>query len=252
MIRLNIAAAAVALVAMASAAHAATVSVHGSTTVANAVFTPHKAAIETASGATLEIVANGSGRGLADLVGGKANIAMISAPLAEEAAKMNEKTPGSIDAAKLHVDQIGEAQVAFVVHPTNSVKSLTLAQVADVLSGKVKNWSELGGADLPIIVVAAMAGDGVRATAEGKLLGGASIKAQLREVPNANQIGQVVAQMAPALGVIAKLSAGSAVSVLKTDKNVGQPLFLVTVGAADADAAKVIAAATAAAAAAVN
>jgi hypothetical protein len=112
----------------------------------------------------------------------------------------------------------------------------------------VKKWSEVGGADQPIVVVAATQGDGVRATAEGKLLGGASIKAQLREVPNATQIGQVVAQLAPAIGVMAKVSVGAGLTVIQTDKTVGQPLFLVTMGEANADAVKVIAAATAAAA----
>jgi phosphate transport system substrate-binding protein len=171
---------------------------------------------------------------------------MISAPLADEAGKLNAKTPGAIDMAKLRTHQIGEAQVAFVVHPSNGVKSLTLAQLTDILSGKVTKWSEVGGADQPIIVVVAMPGDGVRSTAEGKLLGGASIKGQLREVPNAPQIGQVVAQLPPALGVMATASAGSGVSALKTDQTVGQPLILVTMGDPAPDAAKVITAAKAA------
>ena len=52
-----------AFVALGATAHASTVAIHGSTTVSNAVLTPHKADIEQASGETLDIVANGSGRG---------------------------------------------------------------------------------------------------------------------------------------------------------------------------------------------
>lgn len=247
MIRHAIACASFALILVGSEAYASTLSIHGSTTVANAVLTPHKAAIETAAGVTLDIVGNGSGRGLVDLVGGKAGMAMISAPIADEASKINEKTPGAIDLAKLHTYEIGAAQIAFVVHPSNGVKSLTLAQIADILSGRTKKWSEVGGADMPIIVVAATVGDGVRATAEGKLLGGKLITAQIREVPNAPQVGQVVAQLPPAFGVLPANSAGSGVTVVQIDKPVGQSLFLVTLGDANADAAKVIAAATAAA-----
>jgi phosphate transport system substrate-binding protein len=246
MIRYRLAVASVALIMMGSVAFAATIKVHGSTTVLNTILAPHKAAIESASGVTLDIVGNGSGRGLVDLAGGKADMAMISAPLAEEVGKLNEKTPGAIEPAKLRAHAIGEAQVAFVVHPSNGVKSLTLAQITDILSGKVTKWSEVGGADQPIIVVAALPGDGVRSTAEGKLLGGASIKGQLREVPNAPQIAQVVAQLPSALGVMAAVSAGSSVSVLKTDQSVGQPLILVTMGEPAPDAAKVIDAAKAA------
>ena len=247
MLRSCIAFATAAMLLASSSAVAATVSIHGSTTVSNAVLVPQKAAIEQASGETLDIVSNGSGRGLVDLAGGKADMAMISAPLEDEVGKLNEKTPGTIDIAKLKAFQIGTAQVAFVVHPSNGVKSLTVAQVADILAGKITNWKEVGGADQAIVVVAAVVGDGVRSTAEGQLLKGGLIKAQLREVSNANQIAQVVTQVPAALGVMASASLTPNVTRLQIDQTIGQPLILVTMGEPSADAAKVIEAAKSAA-----
>src|SRR5438552_1133042 len=97
-------------------ASAGQISLHGSTTVNNAIITPKKAEIEKASGQTIEIVGNGSGRGIADLIAGKAQIAMISAPLEDEVKKLNEKTPGSVDVGKLKAHQIGVSRVAFAVH----------------------------------------------------------------------------------------------------------------------------------------
>jgi phosphate transport system substrate-binding protein len=227
------------------AAHAATIAIHGSTTVAGAVLTPHKADIERASGATLEIVANGSGRGLADLAAGKADMAMISAPLEAEVAASNAKTPGALDPTKLIAHPIGAANVAFVVHPSNPVTALTLAQIADILSGKITKWSELGGDDQPIVVVAAMRGDGVRSTVESHLLHGASLLPQTRELPNAPQIVHVVAQVPSAFGITAAGAVGDGVLAIKTDAVIGQPLILVTLGEATADATKVIDAAKA-------
>jgi phosphate transport system substrate-binding protein len=235
------------LVLLATVASAATLSVHGSTTVANSILTPKKAEIEQASGHMLDIVANGSGRGLADLVAGKADMAMISAPLTEEVIKINDKTPGAIDPATVQGTQIGEARVAFIVHPANVVKSLTLAQVTDILAGKITNWREVGGEDKAIAVVAATPGDGVRSVVESSLLGGGAIKAQLREIPNAPQISKIVAQLPPALGVTAAVSVSDGAVVLKTDRTIGQPLILVTRGVPSAEAAKVIDAAKAAA-----
>ena len=43
--------------------------------------------------------------------------------------------------------------IAVIVHPSNPVDSLTLDQIKDIYTGKVKNWSELGGANLPIVVM---------------------------------------------------------------------------------------------------
>ncbi len=246
--RLSLATVLAALLALGSIAQASTVAIHRSTTVTNAVLTPHKAEIEQASGETLDIVANGSGRGLADLAAGHADMAMISAPLETEVAASNAKTPGGLDPAKLVAHQIGEARVAFVVHPSNPVTALTLAQITGILSGKITKWSEVGGADQPIVIVAASPGDGVRSVVESRLLGGTSIPAQVREMPNAPQIAQVAAQLPAAFGVTSAVSVRGGVTVLKTDQTLGQPLILVTMGPASADAAKVIGAARAAAA----
>jgi len=245
--RLGLTTALAAMLALGSLAQASTLAIHGSTTVSNAVLVPHKADIEQASGESLDIVSNGSGRGLADLVAGKADMAMISAPLAAEVAASNAKTPGSVDPAKLVAHQIGETLVAFVVHPSNPVKELTLAQVTDILSGKITKWSEVGGADQPIVVVAATRGDGVRSAVESRLLGGASILAQARELPNSAQPIAVAAQLPTAFGVTSAASVRAGVTVLKTDQTIGQPLILVTLGPASPDATKVIEAATAAA-----
>src|ERR1700736_2301723 len=100
-------------VATTNMAVAGEVSLHGSTTVMNMILAPKKAEIEKASGQQLDIVGNGSGRGIVDLVAGKAQIAMISAPLEDEVNALNKKTPGSVDIARLKAHQIGESRVAF-------------------------------------------------------------------------------------------------------------------------------------------
>lgn len=240
-------ASAVAVMAMQVSALAEPISLNGSTTVMNTILAPKKAEIEKLSGQTIVITGNGSGRGIADLVGGKAQIAMISAPLEEEVKKINEKQPGSVDLAKLKAHQIGEARVAFAVHPSNAVKSLTDAQLADILAGKVTNWKDVGGADQPIVIVAAGPGDGVRSMAEAAMLKGASLPASTRALSNATQIVKVVAQLPGALGVIAAVSLDATVAELKPGKPISQPLILVTMGEESPAVQQVIDAATKAA-----
>lgn len=220
----------VAAMSIHASAFAEPVSLNGSTTVMNTILAPKKSEIEQLSGQTIAITGNGSGRGIIDLVGGKAQIAMISAPLEEEVKKLNEKQPGSVDIAKLKPHQIGEARVAFAVHPSNAVKSLADAQFADILAGKVTNWKEVGGADQPIVIVAAGPGDGVRSMVEAAVLKGASLPAGTRALSNATQIVKVVAQLPGALGVIAAVSLDATVAELKSGKPISQPLILVTMG----------------------
>ena len=40
-----------------------------------------------------------------------------------------------------------------VVHPSNPVNELTTAQVRAIYKGEIKNWKELGGVDMPIVVI---------------------------------------------------------------------------------------------------
>jgi ABC-type phosphate transport system substrate-binding protein len=98
----------------------------------------------------------------------------------------------------------------------------------------------VGGADQPIVVVAATRGDGVRSVVEGRLLAGASFLATARELPNAPQIVQVVGQLPNAFGVTAAGSLKAGVTALMTDETIGQPLILVTMGPASAGANRII------------
>jgi phosphate transport system substrate-binding protein len=225
------------------AAWAGQVSLHGSTTVMNAIMVPNKAEIEKRSGEQLEIVGNGSQRGIADLAAGRAQIAMISAPLAEEVTKVNEANPGTIDARHLNAYQIGESRVAFAIHPSNTVRPATNSQLAEIFSGKTKNWRELGGADREIIIVTAQPGDGLRTMVETSLLNGMKLPPGTRAMTNATQIVKVVSQLPGAIGIVAPRSLDGSVAELRSDKPIGQPLILVTMGEETSEVRRVVEAA---------
>jgi phosphate transport system substrate-binding protein len=206
------------------------ISLHGSTTVINVIVAPHQADIEKLSGQQLDIVGNGSQRGIADLVSGKTQIAMISAPLETEIKKFEELQPGALGGRKLDAFDVGELRAAFVVHPSNPVKSLTDAQIADLLSGKIKNWSQVGGADQAVVIVAAQPGDGVRTSVEAMMLGGASLASDTRAMTNIAQVPKVVAQLPNALGLVALSGVDHSVIELQGISRVSLPLSLVVMG----------------------
>jgi len=92
--------------------------------------------------------------------------------------------------------------IALIVNPANTVKDLTKEQLTSIYTGAVTNWSEVGGADAPIVVVSREDGSGTR-TAIEELLGfaeklkpDATIKegngnVQTTVAGNANAIGYV-------------------------------------------------------------
>lgn len=92
--------------------------------------------------------------------------------------------------------------IAIVVNPANTVTNLTKDQIGKIYRGEVTNWSEVGGADAPIVVVSREDGSGTRTATEElvgfaeKLKPDATIKegngnVQTTVAGNANAIGYV-------------------------------------------------------------
>jgi phosphate transport system substrate-binding protein len=52
------------------------------------------------------------------------------------------------------------AAVTVAVHASNPIDDLTLGQVADIFSGKKRSWSDIGGPNRPITVLASPPGTG--------------------------------------------------------------------------------------------
>jgi phosphate transport system substrate-binding protein len=64
-----------------------------------------------------------------------------------------------------------------VVNTATKVNELTEAQIAGIWTGKYRNWRQLGGANLPIDIIARTADSGTRATFEAKILHKAELAA---------------------------------------------------------------------------
>lgn len=96
----------------------------------------------------ISVTGGGSGTGIAALINGTAHIANASRAMKKEeieAARANGITPVEFTVA---LDAI-----AVVVHPSNPVDRLTLSQISAIYTGKITNWSQVGGEDRPIVLL---------------------------------------------------------------------------------------------------
>jgi phosphate transport system substrate-binding protein len=189
-----------------------------------------QSAIETAAGVKLNIVANGSGNGLADLTAGNADISMISAPLPEVVEEYNKKHPGGLSADGLKAFVVSSSEICPIVGPDNTVASLTVDQVRDIFSGKIQNWKDLGGTDQPIVLVLPPNGDGPRSTIENDVLHGASFGKGARVTQLAPDVLKIVPQIPGAVSFIVATGVSPTVKALKVDKPVETTMSLVTKG----------------------
>jgi phosphate transport system substrate-binding protein len=204
----------------------ADIKVHGATTVAFGLMKPQKAKIEQLAGVELTILPSSTTHGLADLVHGRADIAMLAEPLESAAAALNSKEPGLVDLEDYIGRQVGNAFVQFIVHPSNPIQKLTRTQLAGLYSGTIKNWSELGGNNQPVLLVGEPTSSPYRLIKEALAISYAS---ELRVVQNTNQTAIIVAQ---APGALSNISTAHDVperdkfKVVETDLKLALHLYL--------------------------
>jgi phosphate transport system substrate-binding protein len=201
----------------------------GSTTFSTGIAQPYASTVEAQTGYHLEIIPNKSNLGLLALFEHKADLAMISTTLEREVEILCKSDPG-LPFQRLKAFEIARTRAALVIHPDNPVRSARLQDIAKILTGEISNWKQLGGADLPIRVVAVREGGGVVASVEARLLGTAHISAPgAIRVQVGTQIVRVVAQEPGAIGItqLAIVKSSSAVEMI-TDEPIEQVLSLVS------------------------
>jgi phosphate transport system substrate-binding protein len=66
---------------------------------------------------------------------------------------------------------IGQDGIAIVTHPDNPIINLTIEQLRRIYQGRIVNWREVGGLDLPITVISREEGSGTRLEFERLVMG---------------------------------------------------------------------------------
>jgi phosphate transport system substrate-binding protein len=219
-------------------AQAQTVRLHGATTLEKMV-SAQKAGIETQAGVKLEVVGNGAGRGLGDLSSGQAEVAMLAGSLKGIADAVNKEKPGSVDASGMKETPLGNSKIVLVVHPAAGVKSITEAQLHDLLVGKVTQWKDLGGGDVAVKLVLPFAGDGVRVTVQEQVLKGEDFVKSAILRNSAKDIPPVIGQLPGSISFLSEKNAAGMTTVA-CDKDIQMPLLLVTKGEPAGDIKKAV------------
>ncbi len=99
-------------------------------------------------GVSIAVTGGGSGTGISALVNNTCDIAEVSREMKESEIKLVESK--GFEPTKFIVALDG---LAVVVNPANKVSELTIDQLADIYTGKIKNWKELGGRDAKIVLL---------------------------------------------------------------------------------------------------
>lgn len=214
------------------------VRLHGATTVIDRVITPHQAAVEQATGHKLVLAGNATGKGLVDLYEGRCDASLSSEPIeiALAAAQVAGKT---VDRSKIQFHVLSHDTIVFVVHPSNPVGKLSWEQIRDIHTGKIKNWSEVGGRNEPITVFADTPTGGTRAMIKTVVMGGAEYKATTVSLTAVKKVADMVAADPTGFGGLGRGFVDQRCKIVDT-KALERPLGFITLGSPSAAVQSVI------------
>lgn len=115
---------------------------------------------------SLQVTGGGSGIGITALLNGTADIANMSRDLKAKELERGETTDIMPLQYKVALDGI-----AVIVNPENKIDTLSVEQIRDIYSGKIKNWKEVGGSDIEIVKYGRENSSGTYEHFKGTILG---------------------------------------------------------------------------------
>ncbi len=139
---------ALAALGLAANALAGDIPVKGSTTVQPIMQKAAEAFMAQNKGVSISISASGSGDGAKAIIDGTTPLAMMSREMKESEIKQAKEKGVNPKQITVAYDCLTP-----IVNSANPVKNLTLAQLKDIYTGKVKDWKDLGGNPGQIVVI---------------------------------------------------------------------------------------------------
>lgn len=124
------------------------IQVKGSDTMVNLGQAWAEKYMEENAGDFVAVTGGGSGTGFSSLISGTCSIAMSSRNIKEKEITLARQK--GIDPNEIKVALDG---LAVVVNPSNPISDLALGQLADIFTGRVSNWKDIGGKDEKIVVL---------------------------------------------------------------------------------------------------
>lgn len=182
-----------------------TVATDGSTSMEKVIGALSESFMANNADATVTYNPTGSGSGITAVQEGTCDIGLSSRALKDE-----EKAAG------LKETILAYDGIAIIVHPDNPVSDLTIEQIAQLYTGEITNWKDVGGNDAEVVLIGREAASGTRDGFES--ITGTKEKCQYRqELTSTGDVITAVSQNPDAIGYASLASIKDSVKALNVD-----------------------------------
>ncbi len=182
-----------------------TVATDGSTSMEKVIGALSESFMANNADTTVTYNPTGSGAGITAVQEGTCDIGLSSRALKDE-----EKAAG------LKETILAYDGIAIIVHPDNPVSDLTIEQIAQLYTGEITNWKDVGGNDAEVVLIGREAASGTRDGFES--ITGTEEKCQYRqELTSTGDVITAVSQNPDAIGYASLASIKDSVKALNVD-----------------------------------
>ncbi|MFA6320626.1 MAG: PstS family phosphate ABC transporter substrate-binding protein [Candidatus Omnitrophota bacterium] len=197
------------------------VQVKGSDTLINVVQKLAEVYMAKKPGTSVAVTGGGSGTGVAALINRTCDIANASRQIkSSEVEQANNK---GVDPKRVVV---AIDALSVIVSAQNPVSKLTVEQIGKIYKGEIKNWSDVGGSDLPITLYGRQSNSGTYDFMKENVMFG-EYSTSLKSMNGNAQIVEAIKQDASGIGYVgvgyAKESAG--IKALKVASKIGAAYY---------------------------
>lgn len=215
-----------------------TIVVNGSTTVLPIGQATAEAYMKKNPGVNLSISGGGSGNGIKALVDKTTQIAMSSRQMKKEEIELAKSKGINPVEHTVAIDALTP-----IVHPSNPVKDLSIEQLSLIYQGKIRNWKEVGGKDMQIVIISRDTSSGTYESWQEKILHKEKVSPKAQLQASSGAVVQAVSKNRYTIGYIGigylnkSVKAVTVNGVVANDTNalkgtypIARPLYMYTDG----------------------
>lgn len=171
--------------------------IKGSTTVLPIAQKAVEAYMSEHPGVKISLSGGGSGNGIKAIIDGTTDIANASRFIKSKEVKLaHEKGVYPVPFA------VAYDSIIPVVHPSNNINNLTLDQLKAIYKGEIRNFKEIGGPNLKIVIISRDTSSGTYETWSKKVMKKERVSPRAQVMASNGSIVQAVSNNKHALGYI--------------------------------------------------
>ena len=168
---------------------------------------------------SIQVTGGGSGTGIAALINGTTDLADASRSIKEKEIDKAKQAGYYPQEFKVAIDSL-----AFVVNSENPIKELSIKQVMGIYTGRINNWSEVGGKSAAIVRYSRESSSGTYQFVKENILKNADYAADCQTLPGTSAVTNAISKDPNGIGYggvgyFINQSALKVLSIKKDDKS---------------------------------